>query len=311
MKLFCFGLGYSARAVVERLRPRLDAVWGTTRDASGLPEMERLGVTPLLSMEAPGLLPPPRPSPAPGYAGAKHRLRRGERGEGSAVGDALASADHVLVSIPPGADGDPVLNHHRAALAAARPASIVYLSTVGVYGDHGGAWVDEASECRPVSQRSRLRLAAENAEWLALCRARAACRSAIIRLAGIYGPGRGPFEKIRRGTARRIVKPGQVFNRIHVDDIAAIVEAAFDKRADGVFNGVDDEPAPPEDVLACAAELFGVPPPPEVRFEDAEMTPMARSFYGENKRVRNDGIKRELGVELRLSELSRGAEGGA
>jgi nucleoside-diphosphate-sugar epimerase len=269
VKLFCFGFGYSARAVAARLRPRLDAVWGTTREADGLDRIVVRGVRPVLFDGS-------RPEPA--------------------VGRALAAADHVLVSAPPGEAGDPVLNHHRNDLASAKPQSLVYLSTVGVYGDHGGAWVDEASECRPVSQRSQRRLAAEEA-WRGFAAA-TGVPVAIIRLAGIYGPGRGPFEKVRRGTARRIIKPGQVFNRIHVDDIAAIVEAAFHRRADGIFNGVDDEPAPPEDVLAFAAELLGEPLPPEVAFEDAEMSPMARSFYGENKRVRNDGIKRELGVSL-------------
>ena len=129
---------------------------------------------------------------------------------------------------------------------------------------------------------------------------------AIIRLAGIYGPGRGPFEKIRHGTARRIIKPGQVFNRIHVDDIAAIVEAAFAHQADGIFNAADDEPAPPEDVLAYAAKLLGLAPPPEVAFKTAELSPMARSFSGESKRVRNDRIKRELGVRLAWPTFRQG-----
>jgi nucleoside-diphosphate-sugar epimerase len=175
---------------------------------------------------------------------------------------------------------------------------------VGVYGDHDGAWVDEDTPCRPVSKRSRQRVEAELA-WRRFA-ADTGVPVAVIRLSGIYGPGRGPFEKIRRGTARRIIKPGQVFNRIHVDDIAAIVEAAFLRRADGLFNGTDDEPAPPGDVLAYAAELLGVPPPPEVPYESAELSPMARSFYGENKRVRNDKIKRELGVELRYSTFREG-----
>jgi nucleoside-diphosphate-sugar epimerase len=209
---------------------------------------------------------------------------------------ALSAADLVLVSIAPDSAGDPILRHFRETLAAAQPRSLVYLSTVGVYGDHGGAWVDETSACRPVSQRSRERMVAED-RWRNFA-AETGIPVAIVRLAGIYGQGRGPFEKIRRGTARRILKPGQVFNRIHVDDIAATVAAAFEARADGIFNASDDEPAPPEDVLAYAADLLGLPPPPEIPFEEAELTPMARSFYGENKRVRNDRIKRELDVEL-------------
>ncbi len=251
------------------MRPRLEAAWGTTRDAESLSEIEALGVAPVLFDGA-----------APDWA----------------VSDQLRRADRVLVSIPPDMARDPVLRHFRAGLASLNPRSVVYLSTVGVYGDHDGAWVDEETECRPASERSRLRLEAE-AGWRRFAE-ETSVPVAIVRLGGIYGRGRGPFEKIRRGTARRVVRPGQVFNRIHVDDIAAIVEAAFEKRAEGIFNGVDDEPAPPEDVLALAANMLGVLPPPEVRFENADLTPMARSFYGESKRVRNDKIKRELGVKL-------------
>ncbi len=286
IRLFVFGLGYSARAVVRRMRPQLDAVSGTTRDAEKLSEIEALGVTPLLfdgagTNAAAHFIFPPSPT-VPGKGGGKAK--------------SLFDANHILVSIPPDENGDPVLRHFREELAAAKPKALVYLSTVGVYGDHGGAWVDEASECRPVSKRARLRVAAEE-EWRRFGEA-TGIPVAILRLAGIYGPGRGPFKKIRAGTARRIVKPGQVFNRIHVGDIAQIVEAAFERRASGIFNGVDDEPAPPEDVLLYASELLGAPPPPEVAFEAAELSPMARSFYGESKRVRNDRIKRELGVAL-------------
>jgi nucleoside-diphosphate-sugar epimerase len=277
VKLFCFGFGYSARAIAKRLRTELEAAWGTTREPDKVDRIAMQAVRPIL------------------FDGTERQ---------PAVSTALAKADHVLVAIPPGKAGDPVLAHHGEDLAALKPRSLVYLSTVGVYGDHGGAWVDEESECRPVSERSRLRLQAE-AEWQRFAE-ETGVPVAIIRLAGIYGPRRGPFEKVRCGTARRIVKPGQVFNRIHVDDIATIVEAAFTKCADGVFNGVDDEPAPPQDVIAYAAELLGTPPPPEVAFEDAELTPMARSFYGENKRVRNDKIKRELGVQLAFPTYREG-----
>jgi nucleoside-diphosphate-sugar epimerase len=270
--LFVFGFGYSARAVAARMQPTLDRVWGTTRDHGKLERIEAAGVTPFL------------------FDGDLHPS------PGSAFSDAIRDAELVLVAIAPGSAGDPVLRYFRDPLAAGTVKSLVYLSTVGVYGDHDGAWVDETSECRPVSNRSRERVAAENA-WQEFGR-ETAVPVAIVRLAGIYGPGRGPFEKIRNGTARRIVKPGQVFNRIHVDDIATIVAAAFDQRAAGIFNGVDDEPAPPEDVLAHAAQRLGLPPPPEVPFAQAELTPMARSFYGESKRVRNDRIKRELGVRL-------------
>jgi nucleoside-diphosphate-sugar epimerase len=292
MRLFVFGLGYSARAVVAHMRPRLEAVWGTTRDPGKFREIERLGATPLQFNQA-GQGPSSSPSQATGEEPPEHALSA-----------ALASADHVLVSIAPDEDGDPVLNRHGADLAAIRPKSLIYLSTVGVYGDHGGAWVDEASECRPVSRRSRQRVEAETA-WRVFSES-TGVPVAIIRLSGIYGPGRGPFEKIRKGTARRVIKPDQVFNRIHAEDIAAITEAALLRCADGIFNGTDDEPAPPQDVLAYAAKLLGVPPPPEVAFEDAEFTPMARTFYGENKRVRNDRIKRELGVPLRYPTYREG-----
>ncbi len=270
-----FGLGYSARATVARLQPTLEAVWGTTRDPGKLAKIEQLGVKPLLFN---------------GSTADPARLT------GKELPAALSQADHLLVSIAPDKHGDPVLNQFRQELAALQPKSIVYLSTIGVYGDHNGGWVDEASECRPVSERSRQRVKAEG-KWQSFS-AETGVPVAIIRLAGIYGPGRGPFQKIRRGTARRIVKPGQVFNRIHVDDIAETVEAAFLQQANGAFNGTDDEPAPPQDVLSFAADLLGVPAPPEVAFEEAEMTAMARTFYGENKRVRNDRIKRKLGVRL-------------
>lgn len=278
MRLFVFGLGYSARAVVQRMRPRLAAAWGTTRDPDKRAELQGLGVTPVL------------------FDGAVSQAPRCPRQGREPISDALAQSDHILISIAPDEAGDPVLRHFRTSLAALKPETVVYLSTVGVYGDHGGAWVDEASACRPVSKRSQQRLEAE-AGWR-LFAEETGVPVAIIRLAGIYGPGRGPFEKIRRNTARRVLKPGQVFNRIHVDDIAAIVEAAFDRRAGGIFNGSDDEPAPPQDVLAFAAGLLGVPAPPEIDFAAAELSPMALSFYAENKRVRNDKISRALGVRL-------------
>jgi nucleoside-diphosphate-sugar epimerase len=284
-RLFVFGFGYSARAAVSRMRQLLSDVWGTTRDPEKFGAMEALDVTPLLF----------GPAPVPSGSAAAHPISA-----------AVAEADHILVSIAPSESGDPVLASFRSELAACRPKSLVYLSTVGVYGDHAGAWVDETSECRPVSRRSRQRVDAE-AAWRAFA-AETGVPVAIIRLAGIYGPGRGPFEKIRRGTARRVIKAGQVFNRIHVDDIAATVEAAFIRRADGIFNGADDEPAPPQDVLAYAATLLGVPPPPEVEFADADLSPMARTFYGENKRVRNDKIKRELGIALRYPTYREGLQ---
>jgi nucleoside-diphosphate-sugar epimerase len=193
----------------------------------------------------------------------------------------------------PDGGGDPVLARHGADLAAARPDWVGYLSTTGVYGDHQGGWVDEATPLTPSTARGLARVQAE-AAWAAL-----GLPLHIFRLAGIYGPGRGPFEKVRNGTARRIVKPGQVFSRTHVDDIAQVLAASIARPDPGaVYNVCDDDPAPPEDVLAHAAELLGLPPPPEESWDSADMTPMARSFYAESKRVRNDRIKRDLGVRL-------------
>ncbi len=168
-----------------------------------------------------------------------------------------------------------------------------YLSTTGVYGDHEGEWVDETAPLTPATKRGRARVAAE-AGWQAL-----GLPLHIFRLAGIYGPGRGPFAKVRNGTARRIIKDGQVFSRIHVDDIAQVLLASIRQPNPGaVYNVCDDDPAPPQDVIAHAATLLGLPLPPAIKFEDADLTPMARSFYAESKKVQNDRIKSELGVRL-------------
>ncbi len=215
---------------------------------------------------------------------------------GSDVGEALDAATHLLISAAPDAEGDPVLREVRDAIAA-RARQFVwagYLSTTGVYGDNGGGWVDEESPLTPATERGRARVRAE-ADWAAI----AGLPLHVFRLAGIYGPGRGPFEKVRNGTARRIIKPGQVFSRIHVEDIAQVLEASIARPNPGrAYNLCDDDPAPPEDVIAHAAHLLGLPMPPAEDFATAEMTPMARSFYAESKKVRNDRIKTELGVRL-------------
>ncbi|MFT3690594.1 SDR family oxidoreductase [Paenirhodobacter sp.] len=211
----------------------------------------------------------------------------------------IEEATHLLCSVAPDAAGDPVLRAFGERIAARNWDWIGYLSTVGVYGDTGGAWVDEDSPTDPGTQRGQERLAAE-AEWRAL-------GAHVFRLAGIYGPGRGPFEKVRSGQARRIVKPGQVFSRIHVEDIAQVLAASMARPDPGrVYNVCDDEPAPPQDVLAHAADLLGLPRPPEVAFDEAEMSPMARSFYAANRRVRNDRIKTELGVRLLYPDYRAG-----
>ena len=262
--LLSFGHGYSARALA-RLLPDDWRVIGTTRSAEKADALRAEGVEPAIW-------------------------------PGSDLTQALDAATHLLISAAPDADGDPVLREWRDAIAArvGRFEWVGYLSTTGVYGDRDGDWVDETSELRPATRRGQARIEAE-AAWQAI----PGLPLHIFRLAGIYGPGRGPFEKVRQGTARRIVKQGQVFSRIHVDDIAQVLKASIDRPNPGaIYNLCDDDPAPPQDVIAHAAELLGLPVPPEVPFEEAEMTPMARSFYAESKKVRNDRIKGELGVTL-------------
>jgi len=218
----------------------------------------------------------------------------------------LDQADAVLISIPPSDGGDPALAHLADAWPTGRAAAIVYLSTVGVYGDHAGAEVDETTVPEPVSARSAARLAAEEA-WRAHGD-RVGAPVAVLRLGGIYGPGQNALVNIVEGRARRIVKPGQVFNRIHVADIAQAIDAAITRRAGGVYNVTDDEPAPPQDVIAYAATLLGRGPPPELPFAEAarSMTPMALSFYGENKRVLNRKLKSTFGLRLRYPTYREG-----
>lgn len=269
--LLSLGHGYSAAALARLLLPQGWRVIGTTRSPDRLAAIAAEGVQPLLW---------PGADPAP----------------------AIAAATHLLSSVAPGPDGtDPVLAALGPALAARRWDWVGYLSTTGVYGDTGGAWVDETSPLNAGQTRGRARVAAE-AAWLAT-----GLPVHIFRLAGIYGPGRGPFEKVRDGTARRIVKPGQFFSRIHVDDIAGVLAASIARPNPGAaYNVCDDAPVAPEEVLAHAAALLGLPPPPEVAYAEAEMTPMARSFYAESRRVRNDRIKDELGVRLRHPDYRSG-----
>lgn len=208
----------------------------------------------------------------------------------------LDRATHLLISVAPDEAGDPVLRELREEISkrAARFQWVGYLSTTGVYGDRDGGWVTEADELRPATERGQRRVLAEK-EWSDV----SDLPLHIFRLAGIYGPGRGPFAKVLAGTARRIVKKGQVFSRIHVADIAQILLASVRQPNPGaVYNVCDDEPAPPQDVLTEAARLLGLPPPPEVDFDTADMSPMTRSFYAESKRVSNQRIKEELGVKL-------------
>ncbi|MBO6856326.1 SDR family NAD(P)-dependent oxidoreductase [Roseibium sp.] len=273
MRLFIFGTGFSSKAFVEEVRDQFDWIGGTTRSSDKMEALRTLGVEPFL------------------FDG---------NSQGDGVTEALKQATHILVSIAPNEAGDPVLNQYANEIAGAKPRWIGYLSTVGVYGNHDGAWVDEETPLNPVSKRSVQRVAAEEA-WLAFAEQND-LPVQIFRLSGIYGPGRNAFENFRKGTARRLVKPGQVFNRIHVADIAGALKAAMAKPSTRVFNVTDDEPAPPQDVVAFAAELLGVEAPPEIPFETADLTPMARSFYGENKRVSNQRLKDELGFTFRYPD---------
>ena len=215
----------------------------------------------------------------------------------------LDDATHLLISAGPDEVGDPVLRELREEIAKREFEWVGYLSTTGVYGDHQGDWVDEYTPLTPSTRRGQLRVSAE-AEWQAMD-----LPLHIFRLAGIYGPGRGPFSKVREGTARRIIKHAQVFSRIHVDDIAQVLAASIAQpNAGSVYNLCDDDPAPPQDVIGHAAELLGLPLPEAVGYEMAELTPMARSFYAENKRVRNDRIKDELGVVLKFPDYRLGLQ---
>jgi nucleoside-diphosphate-sugar epimerase len=219
---------------------------------------------------------------------------------------AIAKADAVLISVPAEDGGDPVLPRLGAAIAAAPNLGwIGYLSTVGVYGDHQGAWVDETSALRATSQRGQNRIAAERG-WLELGQASAKAVH-VFRLAGIYGPGRNQLEAVREGTARRIIKPGQLFSRIHVEDIAGACLASLNApKAGAIYNVADNEPAPPQDVIAFAASLLGLPPPPQEPFDSAVMSPMARSFYMDSRRISNARLRDELGYQPRYPTYREG-----
>jgi nucleoside-diphosphate-sugar epimerase len=278
-RLFCFGLGYTAQALARRLAAKGWVISGTSRSESDRPALSCLGTRAWLFE---------RERPLADFSAA------------------LAGRTHILSSVPPNGLGDPVLAVHGRDIAGLRGLEWVgYLSTTGVYGDRGGAWVSETDEPRPTGERGKRRLAAE-AGWLHLWRD-LELPVHIFRLAGIYGPGRSAFDSLRAGRAQRIDKPGQVFGRIHVDDIAQTLEASMARpRPGAVYNLSDDDPAPPGDVIAYAAELLGRAPPPLIPFEEAGLGEMARSFYAENKRVRNELIKQELGVRLAYPDYRAG-----
>jgi nucleoside-diphosphate-sugar epimerase len=266
-RLLCFGSGYTAQALARRLGPAW-AVIGTSRSGDG----------------------------------QNHRFDRGYK----LPLEIFAGVSHILVSIPPDDEGDPTLARHQDEIAALPGLHwLGYLSTTGVYGTRDGGWVDETAESHPTSPRSKRRVAAE-AGWLTFCQ-RYGVPVHIFRLAGIYGPGRSAFDTLRTGTAKRIDNPGQVFSRIHVDDIVSVLLASIARpRPGAIYNVCDDEPAPAVDVVAHAAALLGVEPPPLVPLEAANLSPMAKSFYADNKRVSNALIKQELGVTLAYPNYREG-----
>jgi len=278
-RLFCFGLGYSALALADRLKGEGWRIAGTCRSADTAALLAERGI----------------------------EVYPFERDRPLAHPDAaLAGTTHLLASIPPDAEGDPVVDRHGDAIGAlTNLAWAGYLSTTGVYGDHGGGWVDEETPLTPNGPRGERRLAAERA-WLGLLD-RFGTPIHLFRLAGIYGPGRNALVTVKAGRAHRIVKPGQVFSRIHRDDIVETLLASMRKPNPGAaYNLCDDEAAPPQDVIAFACALLGRDAPPEVPYEEAALSPMARSFYADNKRVRNDRIKTELGVMLRWPTYREG-----
>jgi nucleoside-diphosphate-sugar epimerase len=274
MHVMIFGAGYSGKAIANALKTEVATISGTTRSKDKFVSLAAAGMTPLL------------------FDGAHLN---------NDLVAAMANVTHLVQSIAPGKDGDPLLALLGDDLKKHMPNLkwLAYLSTVGVYGDHDGAWVDEETPCRPVSARSMERVVAETA-WAAAAQ-KADLPLAIMRLSGIYGPGRNAFMNFEKGTARRLVKKDQVFNRIRVEDIGAALAFLAGKNQDGIFNVTDDEPGPPQDVVSFAATLMGVEPPPEQAFETADLTPMARSFYGENKRVSNAKI-RGLGFNFGFPE---------
>ena len=271
------GAGYTAKTFM-RLYPQ-NEMYGTTRSSDKASDIKDRGGVPLIF-------------------------------DGTNPSDELINAVKrsaaLMISISPTMDGDPILNALQSEIISAEDLNWVgYLSTIGVYGNYDGAWIDEDAATNPLSERSKWRKDAEQ-KWLDL-----QCSNGvpvhIFRLPGIYGPGRGPLSKLQKGTAQRIAKEGQVFNRAHVDDIAAVLYASMQQPNPGrIYNVADNEPAPPQDVLEFAANELGIPVPPLINFESAEMTPMARSFYLDNKRVSNKRIKEELGVSLKYPTYREG-----
>jgi nucleoside-diphosphate-sugar epimerase len=268
--LLFFGLGFSARVLAARLAAEGWTITATSRSDEGAQAIRAMGYRALV------------------FDGAK-----------PLPSEAFESVTHVVVSAPPGAEGDPVLLRHAGDFAArARQFRwIAYLSTTGVYGDHAGGLVTEETPLTPNTERGRKRLLAET-QWLGLWRSHG-LPVHIFRLAGIYGPGRNQLLSLIDGTAKRVIRQGQIFSRIHVEDIANVLKASMAKpNPGGAYNVCDDEASPPQDVVEHGAKLLGLPVPPSIPFEEAELSPMARSFYADSKRVSNARLKQELGVSL-------------
>lgn len=271
MHAMILGAGYSGKAIANNLQAHIPQISGTTRSPDKAEQLEKLGIKPFVF--------------------------NGEE-LSDTLRDTFSEVTHLIQSIAPSDAGDPLLRLiGDAPLQSLMPKLqwVSYLSTVGVYGDHGGEWVNEDTACRPVSVRSVQRVAAEDA-WMAQAKTSDIPLS-IVRLSGIYGPGRNAFRNLANGTARRLVKKDQVFNRIRVEDIGTACTFLLTRKADGIFNVTDSEPCPPQDVVTYAAQLMGLEPPPEQNFETAELTAMARSFYGENKRVSNRRLQ-DMGFQF-------------
>jgi nucleoside-diphosphate-sugar epimerase len=267
-----FGFGFSAKVLAKNLDQNLWRVSGTSRNDEGLKHIQSLGFD-ALSFDA--------------------------------ITTLDDSITHIVTSVPPGPSGDPVLQRLTPELKRKAKSLhwVAYLSTTGVYGDHGGAWVDEQTPLTPNTERGHRRVEAE-AQWQSL-----GLPLHIFRLAGIYGPGRNALLSLKDGTAKRVIRPGQVFSRIHVDDIAGILKASIAKpNPTSAYNVADDEPCPPQDVITYAAALLGMEPPPEIDFEKADLSPMNRSFFMDSKRVHNTKVKRELGYSFKYPNYRQGLQ---
>ena len=277
-RLFCFGLGYSGRALARDLLQEGWTVAGTCREAEEIQALDGPALEVFLF---------------PGRAVSPPLL------------DALKQATHLLSTVPPGEDGDPVLNALEEEIAGKAWDWVGYLSTTGVYGHRQGGWVDESTPPRPDTDRGRRRLQAE-AHWRRLHTGKG-LPVHVFRLAAIYGPGRNSLVRVRQGRARRIQQPGLFFNRIHLEDLVQVLRASMSHpRPGAVYNVADDLPAPPGEVVSYACDLLGVAPPPWQTLAEAGVSPLAQSFYQDSKRVSNRLIKEELGVRLRYPDYRAG-----